>query len=199
MNDKITLRSARPDDAKALLEIYSPYILHTAITFEYVVPSEAEFAARIENTLRSYPYIVAECAGEVIGYAYASRLGERAAYNWSAEVSIYIKNDRRRAGLGRLLYTALEDLLKAQGLVKLAACIARPETEDEYLTNNSIRFHEKMGYTDAGTIHFCGHKFGRWYHTIWMEKTINPMTADIAPVRVVDEAATRAILDKYNA
>ena len=88
MTDGITIRTARPEDAAALLEIYAPYVTDTAITFEYTVPSEAEFRGRIEKTLKRYPYIVAEKAGRMIGYAYAGAFHPRAAYDWACELSI---------------------------------------------------------------------------------------------------------------
>ena len=93
------IRFARAEDAQALLDIYAQYI-HTPITFEYELPSAAEFARRISSTLADgYPYLVCQDGDEVLGYAYAHRLGERAAYQWNAELSIYLS---RGAVWGRL-------------------------------------------------------------------------------------------------
>ncbi len=166
------IRIATIEDAKALLEIYAPYVKNTAITFEYEVPSEDEFKKRIENTLNKYPYLVAENQGEIVGYAYASAFHSRAAYQWDVETSIYIKQDQRNSGVGKALYLELERLLKLQNILNLNACIAYPETEDEYLTKNSVEFHEHLGYQMVGEFHKCGYKFDRWYNMVWMEKHI---------------------------
>ena len=102
--DTITIRTAAVDDAAALLAIYAPYVEQTAITFEYEVPSLEEFQGRIAHTLRRYPYIVAVENGEILGYAYTGPFGERAAYSWSVETSIYLRQDVRGKGLGKRLY-----------------------------------------------------------------------------------------------
>lgn len=166
------IRSADFADAKRLLEIYDYYVRNTAITFEYDTPSLAEFTARMEKTMKRYPYLVAEKDGRVEGYAYAGVFKDRAAYDWSCETTIYIEPNERKNGLGRMLYEALEERLKANGILNLYACIGYPEEEDEYLTKNSAEFHEHLGYTRVGEFHKCGYKFGRWYNMIWMEKII---------------------------
>lgn len=168
----ITTRTATPADAKALLTIYTPYVEQTAITFEYDVPTLEEFTSRIQTTLKKFPYIIAEEDNEILGYAYASPFKERAAYGWSVETSIYVKQNQRQKGIGRLLYDRLEGILKKQGILNVNACIGYPQIEDEYLTQDSVRFHEKLGYSMVGTFHKCGYKFGRWYDMVWMEKFI---------------------------
>lgn len=90
MNSTVTIRLAVPKDAVNILKIYAPYVENTAISFEYEVPSEAEFRGRIESTLKRYPYIVAEQEGRIIGYAYVSIFHERKAYDWAVETSIYV-------------------------------------------------------------------------------------------------------------
>ena len=109
--NNIRIRTARPEDAIELLEIYAPYVRETAVTYEYTVPSQEEFASRIRHTMEKYPYLVAEKDGEILGYAYAGAFHPRAAYAWDAEMSIYIKKDRKRSGIGKTLYEALEKLL----------------------------------------------------------------------------------------
>lgn len=113
------LRPATPEDAAALLAIYRPYVLHTAITFEYDVPTLSEFTRRVEATLRTHPYLVAEQAGELLGYAYAAPFHVRAAYQWAAESTIYLRQDQRGNGLGPQLYGALERVLAAQNVLKI--------------------------------------------------------------------------------
>lgn len=169
---EIVIRTAKTEDAQRLLEIYAPYVTGTAITFEYDVPSVEEFQRRIENTLQKYPYLVAEQEGEILGYAYASSFHTRAAYAWAVETSVYVRQDRKKLGIGRLLYEELERLLKQQNILNLYACIACPENEDEYLTKDSVRFHERLGFELIGEFHQCGFKFNRWYNMVWMEKHI---------------------------
>lgn len=169
---RITVRAAAPADAAALLAIYEYYVLHTAVSFEYDVPTEAEFRRRIGQTLQKYPYYVAEQDGKILGYAYAGAFVGRAAYDWAAELSVYVDKDARHAGIGRALYDVLEQTLREMGYLNLYACIGLPEQGDEYLTNNSADFHAHRGFTLAGTFRYCGYKFGRWYHMIWMEKQI---------------------------
>jgi len=179
---ELVIRTASEHDAAALLEIYAPYVQNTAVTFEYDVPDEAEFASRIRRTLARYPYLVAERDGEPVGYAYAGAFKSRAAYDWSVETSIYLKTDCRRQGAGTQLYLALEQALRAQGILNMNACIAYPEREDEYLTRDSVRFHEKLGFRMVGRFHDCGCKFGRWYSMVWMEKLLGEHPADPAPI-----------------
>lgn len=171
-SDDICIRAATTADAEQLLAIYAPYVSKTAITFEYETPSLAAFQERIENTLKRYPYIVAEKNGEILGYAYTGAFVGRAAYDWAAEISIYLKESRRGIGLGRKLYGALEELSKAQHILNLNACIGYPEHEDTYLTQNSVQFHTHLGYAIVGRFHKCGYKFGTWYDMVWMEKLL---------------------------
>ena len=179
----ITIRTAVLQDAEALLEIYAPYVKNTAITFEYDVPTVEEFAGRMSNVLRRYPYLVAEVDGELAGYAYTGPFKERAAYDWAVETTVYVKEDMKKHGIGRALYEALEKTLAAQGILNLNACIAFPEKEDEYLTTDSVKFHKKMGFSEVGRFHKCGCKFGRWYDMVWMEKHIGTHEENPAEVR----------------
>ena len=168
----ITIRTAALDDAAALLAIYAPYVEQTAITFEYEVPSLEEFRGRIAHTLRRYPYLVAEENGEILGYAYTGPFGERAAYSWAVETSIYLRQEIRGKGLGKRLYQALEDVSRAQHVQSLYACIAYPDADDAHLSGNSVAFHTHLGYTTVGRFPHCGYKFGTWYNMTWMEKTL---------------------------
>lgn len=168
----VIVRDVTEKDVKRVLEIYSFYIENTAISFECEVPSLSEFRARVENIIKRYPYIVAELDGTVMGYAYAGAFNERSAYDHSAELSIYLDKTARKSGLGRKLYEELEHRLSEMGILNLYACIAYPQTDDEYLTKNSAEFHSHMGFKTVGEFHQCGYKFGRWYDMIWMEKMI---------------------------
>lgn len=176
------IRTAVPEDADALLKIYGPYVKETAITFEYEVPSTEEFTARIKNTLKHYPYLVAEQDGKPIGYAYTGPFVGRAACSWAAETSIYLNRSAVGSGIGRKLYEALENISKLQNFLNLNAAVAYPGMEDSYLTKNSVQFHEHMGYKPVGIFHKCGYKFGTWYDLMWMEKWLGPHTGHPAPV-----------------
>lgn len=167
-----TIRNATPKDAERILEIYAYYVEHTAVSFEYIVPTLSEFQNRMKKTLECYPYLVIEADGRIQGYAYAGSFIGRAAYQHSCEMTIYLDRRFQKQGLGRKLYEALENRLKEMGFLNLYACIGVPETEDEYLNRNSADFHAHLGYTKAGTFHKCGYKFHRWYDMIWMEKII---------------------------
>lgn len=184
--DPVIIRDVKETDVKRILEIYSYYVKNTAITFECEVPMLSEFRTRAENIVKRYPYLVAEVDGTVMGYAYASAFNERGAYNWSAELSVYLDRTSQKHGLGRRLYEALEDRLREMGILNLYVCIAYPRTEDEYLTKNSAEFHEHMGFKTVGRFHECGYKFGRWYNMIWMEKMIGSHQTDEPPVRFLN-------------
>ncbi len=169
----MTIRTARAEDAAALLEIYAYYVKETAVTFDYEVPDLESFRTRMLRTLQTYPYLVAEDGGRLIGYAYAGTFKDRAAYDWCVESTVYVSKKERRKGTGRLLMDALEEILARQHVLNVNACIGIPrEDEDPYLTFDSVRFHEGRGYRPVGTFHDCGYKFGRWYHMVWMEKML---------------------------
>ena len=180
--ETIRIRTARLSDAAQIRAIYAPYVEQTAITFEYEVPTVAEFERRMRGTLEKYPYLVAERGGELLGYAYAGAFVGRAAYDWSAETSIYLRRDVRKTGLGRALYGTMERVLKAQHILNLCACIGCPEQEDEHLTRNSVEFHAHLGYRLVGEFSRCGYKFGTWYNMVWMEKLLGDHPAAPAPI-----------------
>ena len=160
------IRVAAEADVSAILEIYAPYVKDTTITFEYEVPTKPEFLNRFRTISRDYPWLVWEEAGEILGYAYASRPFERAAYSWCAEPSIYLRPSAQGRGIGRRLYLALEELLKIQGYRVLLALITGEN-------QHSVGFHKKLGYSICGEIHRCGWKFNRWLNVFWMEKHLN--------------------------
>jgi len=134
------IRIATKEDAKKLVEIYTPYVEKTAITFEYVVPTAQEFEKRIGHVL--------------------------------------------------------EKVLSVQNILNLNACIAYPRIEDEYLTQNSVQFHEHFGYRFVGEFHKCGYKFGRWYNMVWMEKHISDHTDNPPAIKTFNEIR-EVIAEKY--
>jgi phosphinothricin acetyltransferase len=183
----IIIREAAAEDAPALAEIYRYYVEETAVSFEYEAPDAEEFAGRMRDIRKRYPYFVAEEDGELLGYAYGHAFIDRAAYDWAAETTIYLRNDQKGRGIGRALYQALEKALTLQGVLDLYACIGVTEQEDEYLTNNSICFHRHLGFADAGLFPKSGSKFGRWYDMVWVLKSIGPHRGDPAPLKSFDE------------
>jgi phosphinothricin acetyltransferase len=169
----LTIRQATLADAHRLLEIYAPYVEETAISFEYVAPSVKEFQRRISTIMQRYPYLVAEENGMVIGYAYASAFKEREAFRMTVETSVYVDTCCKQKGIGRQLYSALGECLRANGIQSMCACIAYTnEADDPYLPDGSIAFHERLGFHKVAHFHRCGWKFSRWYDIVWMEKLL---------------------------
>lgn len=167
MNHEIIVRPATVSDAQDILNIYAPYIRETAITYEYEVPSLAEFQHRIAHTLEKYPYLVAvDSYGCIVGYAYASPFITRSACDWSVETSIYVDRNCRGRHIGALLYEELERILKAQHVINACAYICASYEE-------SIAFHRKQGYEIVATFHKSGYKLGRWHDLVCMEKALS--------------------------
>lgn len=177
------IEKVRPSDAGELLGIYAPYVKNTAISFEYEVPTEEEFAERIRTISAKYPYIKAVENGKILGYAYGAAFKGRPAYDWSVETTIYVREDCRNKGVGRILYQSLERSLKNMGILNMNACIAVPSENDPYLTDASQRFHRRMGFSQVGIFHHSGCKFNRWYDMVWMEKMIGAHTTEIEKVK----------------
>lgn len=171
------------EDAEELLDIYAPYVKDTAITFEYDVPSVEEFRQRIVNISDRYPYIKAVDNGQIVGYAYAGCFKDRRAYDWSVETTIYVRQDCKRMGIGRLLYDRLEQELKSMGILNMNACIACPVQESKYLNDDSIHFHSRLGFSEVGRFHDSGYKFNQWFDMVWMEKMIGEHDAEPVEVR----------------
>ena len=180
------IRVAEEKDAATLLEIYSYYVEKTAITFEYETPSIEEFTHRIHDIKAKYPYIVAE------------ENGEKGTYGWCAEMSIYVRHDRRGSGAGGRLYRALESLLAEMGILNLNACIAVAPKEDEYLTSASVDFHKHFGYKRVGEFHRCGYKFNRWYNMVWMEKMIGEHKSLQPEVKLFPEIQDKIGFERFS-
>lgn len=167
------IRYATVNDAQAVLEIYTPYVMNTAISFEYDAPSIEEMKKRIENTLKTYPYLVFEDHGEIVGYAYAGAFRTRKAYQYSVEVSVYVKEDHKKQGIGKALYLKLENELKLKEFHKMYAVVTTTERQnDDYLTNDSLSFHKAMGYIPVGELKESGYKFQQYYGICILEKNL---------------------------
>lgn len=169
----VSIRSAVPDDALAISEIYGYYVAHTLISFEYEPPTEQEMEKRIRETLDGgYPYFVIEEDGRVVGYTYAGPFIGRAAARHCCELSVYLDRRKTRMGYGRLLYEVMESRLREAGICNLYVSISDPIDCDAYPAGNSIPFHHRLGYEQVATFHKCGYKFGVYCNLIWMEKVI---------------------------
>lgn len=185
----MTIRSATEADSAALLHIYAQY-METPVTFEYELPTPQAFARRIAGIRSEYPYLVCEEQGRVIGYAYAHRQMERAAYQWNAELSVYLDKDHTGRGLGKALYTLLIEILKQQNVKTVYGGVTVPNQKSENL-------HAALGFRRLGTYHRTGYKCGAWHDVAWFEKQIAPYEADPAPFRPVceiDSAVLNALM-----
>ena len=162
-----TMRVARPEDAEAILAIYTPIVRETAISFEVELPTQVEMRERIATTLRRLPWLVCDRQGEVLGYVYASPHRARAAYQWSVDVSVYIHTTARRTGMGRALYHALFQLLILQGFYQCFAGITLPNPA-------SVGLHEALGFQPVGVYQTVGYKLGTWYDVGWWQRALQP-------------------------
>lgn len=187
-----TIRRAAERDAAALLDIYAPYIKDTVITFEYDVPTAEEFAARIGETAALHPYLVCERDGRPVGYAYAHRIRERAAYDWAAELSIYLAPEAQGQGVGTALYQCLTDLLVLQQMRVLYGCVTLPN-------GKSQKLHEKLGFSLVGVWHGSGWKRNGWHDVGWFEKRIGAccMPQPVVPFEKLDRKKIQACLHRY--
>lgn len=136
------IRDARGDDAATIHAICAPAVSVGTATFETVLPAVNAMRERIRNRLQHYPWLVWEEAGEVLAYAYAGRFRERAAYGWIAKISIYVHHGARRCGIAKRLYSALLNVVPAQGIIQTMAVITLPGSV-------SVALHESIGFTPA--------------------------------------------------
>ena len=160
------IRFATEADIPAILDIYAPYVVNTAVSFEYSIPTLEEFTERFRSITAQFPWLVWEEDGNILGYAYASLPFGRAAYRWCAASSIYLTPPAHRKGIGTRLYRVLDATLTELGYRKTYAII----TSDN---PGSLRFHEKAGFRFLCKFSDCGVKFQKLYHVVWMEKDLN--------------------------
>ena len=213
------IRLACPADAAAVCAIYAPYVRDTATTFDLEPPTVEEMEQKITTILEERPFLVAEiersdagaasasshdeaCDSEafaVIGYSYASQFRPRKAYLHSIETSVYLAPEAKGFGLGTRLYNALEEILRLQNVYNANACVTCIEPADETCPSTSRIFHERRGYVQCAHIPNCGHKFGRWYDILWLQKQLIPLSQEpegFVPLPQVDKAAIAVILEK---
>ena len=159
-----TIRLATPDDAEQVQAVYAPYC-HTPISFESEPPGVEEMRGRLTKVLSQYPWLVYEDGGEALGYAYATPHRERAAYRWSVDTSVYVRQGRQRRGIGRALYTSLLAVLPLQGFVNAYAGVTLPNPA-------SVGLHEAMGFQPVGVYRHVGYKCGAWHDVAWFQRPL---------------------------
>jgi phosphinothricin acetyltransferase len=167
------IRLATEGDAEQVLSIYGPFC-RTPVSFEEEPPSLATMRQRIVMTLPRFPWLICERAGHSVGYAYAQPHRQRAAYRWSVEVSAYVREQQRRRGVGRSLYTSLLRLLRLQGLYSAYAGITLPNPA-------SVGLHEAMGFRPVGVYLGVGYNCGAWRDVGWWQRALREHEADPAP------------------
>jgi L-amino acid N-acyltransferase YncA len=182
------VRLAAAADAERLSSIYRQYVTGTAVSFELDPPDAVEMARRIESTLPTHPFIVAEQERTVVGYAYGGRHRLRAAYRWSADVSIYVADDQQRNGIGRTLYSTLIALMRAQGYRQAFAGITLPNQV-------SVGFHEALGFRPVGVYRQVGWKLGKWHDVGWWQLDIDASPTAPGEMRNLDELDVSVVED----
>jgi len=175
------IRLAGPGDAAQVAAIYAPHVTAASTSFEYVPPDAAEMASRIASTLAYAPYLVLETGAEVRGFAYASKHRERAAYQWSVDASVYVRQDAQRRGVGRALYESLFALLRLQGFYAAHAGITLPNPA-------SVGLHEALGFRPVGVYRSVGFKRGAWHDVGWWQLPLRERTGTPDPPRSLTDA-----------
>lgn len=165
---ELTLRVATPEDAPAIAAIYAPYVHSSTASFESVPPTIEEMAGRMAKLAGVFPWLVCQGPGGApLGYAYASRVGERAGYDWAAQLSVYVDQTHHHGGVGRVLYSALLPLLKAQGYRTAWGAVSSPNPASEH-------FHEAMGFVRQCCFDNIGYKFGKPLSVVHYLKVLAP-------------------------
>ncbi len=169
------IRLAADQDADAIHAIYAPSVMEGTTTFETTLPVVEVMRERIHTRLQRYPWLVCEEAGEVLAYAYAGRFRERAAYDWIAETSIYVRTDAHRRGIARRLYACLLEVMCLQGINQAVGVITLPGTV-------SVALHESMGFSPAGVWRSAGYKLGKWWDVGVWQKELQPVADSPQPL-----------------
>jgi phosphinothricin acetyltransferase len=162
----LTIRLAGLDDAGQLQAIYAPYC-NTPISFEMEPPTVEEMRHRLAKVLGPYPWLICADRDEVLGYVYATQHRERAAYRWSVDTTVYVRQGRQRRGIGRALYTSLLAILPLQGYVNAYAGVTLPNPA-------SVGLHEALGFEPVGVYGQVGFKCGAWHDVAWFQRSLQP-------------------------
>jgi L-amino acid N-acyltransferase YncA len=189
---KKRIRSAEAQDARAIRDIYAPFVAETATSFEVTVPDVSEMERRISDSRGQYPWLVFEGDAKVLGYAYASSHRQRKAYQWCVDVSVYISDEARNCGAGKALYGALFEMLRRQGYINAYAGITLPNPA-------SVRLHECLGFVLVGTYSRVGFKLGRWHDVGWfhlrLQEALPPVPEPLCSAELFHDESINALLD----
>ena len=191
MTHKIEI--AKKENSTDIKNIYSHYILNTTFSFEYVVPTRLEFEKRITNTLNFFPYLVYKIDGQIVGYAYAGKHAERAAYGYNATISVYVDKSFTGKKIGVRLYNSVLEILALQNIINVYAIISGGN-------NHSIAMHEKIGFENVATFKNTGYKNGQWIDLVWLQKTLNTYSTppkEVVNFNNINKALISQILEKY--
>jgi len=166
-NHDVIISDAEEKDFPEIQRIYAPYVMNATVSLEETPPSIEEIKARWRQSLdKKLPYLVAKIDGKVVGYAYAFLYRARTGYRFTVEESVYVADGFKGAGIGHKLLSALITLCREQGYKQMIAVIAGTDNVA------SIKFHESLGFTHAGTLKNVGFKFGKWVNTVLMQKEL---------------------------
>lgn len=165
--DAITIRPATDADMDAVATIYAHHVLHGRASFETKPPTAGEMRRRRAGVVgKGLPYLAAEQAGEVLGYAYAGPYRPRAAYANTVENSVYLRPDAVGRGIGRRLLSALVAACEQCGLRQMVAVVGDSDNEA------SIRLHEKLGFRRVGVLRDVGYKHGVWLDSVLLQRSL---------------------------
>jgi L-amino acid N-acyltransferase YncA len=195
MDNHYNIRLVTETDVNGILEIYKPYVINTAITFEYEVPSPDEYLQRIKTNTTEYPWLVCLQDGKIVGYTYAGKHRYRKAYQWSPESTIYLDSEIHGRGIARILYETLFSILRLQGYFNVyAAAILE--------NDRSVFFHRALGFEEIGIFKKVGYKLGNWHDTAWFQLTLAAHTDNPTNPKkindVTETAAFKSILKGAN-
>jgi L-amino acid N-acyltransferase YncA len=184
------LRLALPADAAQIAAIYGPFCLETAVSFETAAPNEGQMRERISSLTQRYPWLVAVSElGDVLGYAYAGKHRERAAYRWSIDFTAYLAPEAKRRGIGTALYHALLKICQSSGYYRAFAGITLPNEA-------SVRLHEKIGFRAIGVYRRVGFKLGRWHDVGWWSLDLRPEEDEPTEPRSIAEIVASGELEE---
>ena len=176
MTPAILVRPSADADVPDIARIYGHHALRGLASFEEVAPAVEEMARRRADILsKGFPYLVAEEAGQLVGYAYCSAYRPRSGYRFSVEDSIYVAPGRGGAGIGSLLLPRLVDAATALGARQMIAVIG------DSANHGSIRLHARFGFRHAGTLEAIGFKLGRWVDSVLMQRALGEGASTLPP------------------
>ena len=172
-SSRLRIRLASVDDADGIRAVYAPFV-DTPVTFEEEVPSCEAYRKRIESICEKYPCLVAEEGGRIVGFAYAHELRERIAFQWNAELSVYLAPAAQGRGSGSRLYAALIELLRLTGIKSVYGVVTSPNAASE-------RLHRAFGFALMGVQPHAGFTCGAWHDVAWYVREIAPFEDAPAP------------------